>query len=52
MNHVKLVAQEGMLLTNGESYGKVVYVGAGDSVDNWHQITEKEYDEMEVTEDV
>ena len=33
-----------MVLTNGETYGTEVYLGTGDSVDNWHEITEEEYE--------
>ena len=43
MNRLKMKATEGMILTNGETYGRVVYLGSGDSPDNWHEITEEEY---------
>lgn len=43
MSRVKLTADEGMVLTNGGVYGRVVYLGAGDSPDNWHEITDEEY---------
>lgn len=39
----KLEASDGMVLTNGESYGKTVYLGTGDSAENWHEITDAEY---------
>lgn len=39
----KLTASEGMILTNGEAYGKEIYLGCNDSSDNWHEITEAEY---------
>lgn len=41
---IKLEASDGMILTNGESYGKTVYLGKGDSPENWHEITETEYE--------
>ena len=44
METVKLVATEGMILTNGESYGRTVFLGTGDSPDNWYEITEAEYE--------
>ena len=46
MNRVKLTATDGMVLTNGEVYGRVVYLGDGDSPDNWHEITDAEYAEI------
>lgn len=41
-----LKADEGMVLTNGEAYSSVggeIYLGVNDSVDNWSEITEEEY---------
>ena len=38
----KLIASDGMMLTNCETFGKEVFLGTGDSVDNWHEITEAE----------
>lgn len=43
----KLTATEGMVLTNGEAYGKEIYLGAYDSPENWHEITEEEYEELQ-----
>ena len=42
----KIVADDGFVLTNGEAYGKEVYLGKNDSADNWHEITEAEYNEI------
>jgi hypothetical protein len=39
----KLVAKEGMVLTNGEVYSKEVYLGVIDKPENWYEITEEEY---------
>ena len=39
----KITASEGMILTNGEVYSKEVYLGCNDTPDNWHEITEEEY---------
>jgi hypothetical protein len=41
-NAIILKADEGMTLTNGEAFGKVVYLGINDSADNWHEITDAE----------
>ena len=40
----KRIASPGMILTNGESYGREVFLGIGDSADNWYEIPEAEYD--------
>lgn len=40
----KLTAIEGMMLTNGEACGKEIYLGCNDNADNWHEITEAEYE--------
>ena len=39
----KLTASSGTVLTNGETYGKEVYLGKFDSPDNWWEISEEEY---------
>ena len=41
---VKLVAADGMILTNDEAFGKEVYLGKNDKPENWHEITEEEYE--------
>lgn len=46
MNRLKMVATEGMILTNGETYGTEVYLGTGDSADNWHEISRAEYERI------
>ena len=42
----KLPADEGMVLPNGEAYGKEIYLGIYDSAENWHEITDAEYEEI------
>jgi len=42
-----LKAEEGMTLTNGEAFGKVVYLGKKDSADNWHEIPDEEAEELQ-----
>lgn len=42
---IKLTADEGMTLTNGEAYGKEVYLGVNDSAENWKEIPESEVPE-------
>ena len=39
---IKLEAEEGYVLTNGETYSTVVYLGINDSPENWREIPESE----------
>ena len=41
----KLTASDGYVLTNGEAYGKEIWLGANDKAENWHEITDAEYEE-------
>lgn len=41
-----LTASYGMILTNGEAYGKSITLGKNDCAENWHEITEQEYEEI------
>ena len=43
---VKLTADEGKILTNGEIFGRVIALGNGDGAENYHEITEEEYEEI------
>lgn len=38
----KLTASEGMTLTNGEAFGKEVYLGCNDKPENWQEITDEQ----------
>ena len=40
---MKLIAKEGMVYTNGNTYAKVVDLGICDNQNNWREITEEEY---------
>lgn len=42
----KLIASDGMVLTNDEAYSKEIYLGVHDRAENWHEITEAEYEEI------
>lgn len=48
---IKLTASDGMMLTNGEVFGKEVFLGVSDSPENWHEITEAEAQEMMKSEE-
>lgn len=39
----KLIASEGFVLTNGQAYGKTVFLGKNDKAENWYEITDAEY---------
>lgn len=39
----KLTASEGHILTNGDVYGKEIYLGLNDQAENWHEISDAEY---------
>lgn len=47
----KLTASEDHVLTNGEVYGKEIYLGINDKVENWHEITAAEYADIEAKEE-
>lgn len=51
ITRIKLIASEGMMLTNGEVFGKEVFLGTGDTADNWHEITEAEAQEIMESEE-
>lgn len=40
-------ADVGMVLTNGDTFGSIVYLGTNDSIDNWHEITEEEAERLQ-----
>lgn len=41
-----LYADDGKILTDGKVYGEVIYLGVNDSPDNWHEITQEEYEKI------
>lgn len=47
---IVLEPDEGMVLTNGETYSYRVYLGINDSPDNWWEIPESEMPTPEPTE--
>lgn len=43
---MKIYASEGMRLTNGVIFGKVIDLGEGDLPDNYREITNEEYNKL------
>ena len=46
-SYIMLKADEGKVLTNGEVYGKTILLGNGDVAENYHEITDEEYLEIQ-----
>lgn len=46
-----LIAKEGYVYTNGETFSTVIRLGINDNADNWHEITEAEAERLQ-SEDV
>lgn len=42
-----LIAREGYIYTNGETFGYTIRLGVNDGADNWHEITEEEYEKIQ-----
>ena len=40
-------ADEGKILTDGEVFGRVIYLAKGRSADEFYEITEAEYEEIQ-----
>ena len=52
INDNVLKADEGMTLTNGEAFGKTIYLGINDNKNNWKEITDIEAEELQKVEEV
>ena len=48
LNPQMLIAGKGKILTNGETYSSVVYLGKDENADNWHEINADEVPNEEV----
>lgn len=47
ITRIKLTASDGKVLTNGTEYGKEIYLADTENPDNWYEITEEEYEEIQ-----
>ena len=48
-NPTMLIADEGKMLTNGEVYTSVVYLGVDENADNWSEINAEDVPKIEET---
>ena len=44
---IKIEAGEGKILTDGEVYGRTIYLAKNRSPEEFHEITEAEYEEIQ-----
>ena len=43
---ITLIASKGHILTDGESFGRIVHLASGDEGEMWYEITEEEYQKI------
>lgn len=48
---IKIEADEGKILTDGTTYGSVIFLGAGKSADDFYEITREEYERIMAEEE-
>lgn len=51
ITRIKLTASEGMVLTNGKGYGKIVYLAEGTSPQLFYEISDAEYARIQEDEE-
>ncbi len=42
-----LIAREGYVYTNGETFALIIRLGINDSASNWHEITDEEAERLQ-----
>lgn len=48
---IKIEAEEGKILTDGNVYGTVIFLGKDKSAEDFHEIPKEEYEKIAVEED-
>ena len=48
---ITLIADDGKILTNGEHYGKIIYLSPKDDGSAWREIAEAEYEALVAAEE-
>ena len=43
----KIIATKGMILTDGENYGKIIFLSDDADISLWYEITEEKYNEIQ-----
>ena len=46
ITRTKIIASEGMILTNGEIYGSEIFLAEGSTAKDFHEITRAEYEQI------
>lgn len=46
ITRIKLTASEGMVLTDGTDFGKIIFLAQGADASKWYEITEAEYEKI------
>ena len=50
MDNNVLIAREGYVYTNGETFSNIIRLGKNDSAENWHEVTEEEAERLQSEE--
>lgn len=43
---IKIEADEGKILTDGETYGLIIFLGANRNIDEFYEISKEEYEKI------
>lgn len=47
---IVIYADEGKVLTNGETYGRQIFLADGELISDYHEITEAQYEQIQAQE--